>query len=159
MKVYSLWGGWFWVSGNVKYKWRQRNIQLKKKKSEANKEVCILNREVFTTHAAFLIMREATLTQYTKVFFFFFFLRNISATKLKMKVLCPTLSSSSVHRILQAKTLECVAISFSRRSFWPSNGTWVCHILGRFFTICATGDAPTRPKGHVKYWWQLIFLK
>ena len=42
---------------------------------------------------------------------------------------------SSVHGILQARTLEWVAISFSRRSPRPRNRTWVSNTAGRFFTI------------------------
>ena len=42
---------------------------------------------------------------------------------------------SSVHGILQARTLEWVAIPFSRGSFWPRDRTWVSHTTGRFFTI------------------------
>ena len=34
-------------------------------------------------------------------------------------------SGSSVHGILQAKILEYIAISFSRRSFWPRDLTWI----------------------------------
>ena len=41
---------------------------------------------------------------------------------------------SSVHGILQARTLEWVAISFSRRSSLPRDQTWVSGIAGRFFT-------------------------
>ena len=44
---------------------------------------------------------------------------------------------SSVHGIFQARTLQWVAISFSRRSFWPRNQTWVSCIVGRFFTVWA----------------------
>ena len=59
---------------------------------------------------------------------------------------CPTLwdpvdcslSGSSVHGILQARILERVAISFSRRSSQPRDWTWVSHIVGRHFTIWAT---------------------
>ena len=35
---------------------------------------------------------------------------------------------SSVHEILQARTLEWGAISFSRESSWPKDQTWVSHI-------------------------------
>ena len=45
---------------------------------------------------------------------------------------------SSVHGILQARTLEWVAISFSRGSnpgIQPRDRTWVFCIAGRFFTI------------------------
>ena len=41
---------------------------------------------------------------------------------------------SSVHRIFQAKILECVAISFSRGSSWPRDQTHVSCTVGRFFT-------------------------
>ena len=44
----------------------------------------------------------------------------------------------SVHEISQARILEWVAISFSRRSFWPRDWTHVSFIAGRFFTIWAT---------------------
>ena len=42
---------------------------------------------------------------------------------------------SSVHGILQARTLEWVAISLSRGSSWPRNWTWVSCIADGFFTI------------------------
>ena len=54
---------------------------------------------------------------------------------------------SSVHGILQARILEWVAISFSRRTSQPRNWTWVSGIAGRvfffffFFTICAIREA------------------
>ena len=45
-----------------------------------------------------------------------------------------TVALSSVLGILQARTLEWIAISFSRRSSWPRNRTQVSHIAGRLFT-------------------------
>ena len=59
---------------------------------------------------------------------------------------CPTLCNPmdcslpgfSVHGIFQARILEWVAISFSRRSFQPRDWTQVSHIVGRCFTIWAT---------------------
>ena len=59
---------------------------------------------------------------------------------------CPTLCDpmncslpgSSVHGILQAGILKWVAISFSRRSSWPSDRTYLFCIAGRFLTIWAT---------------------
>ena len=59
---------------------------------------------------------------------------------------CPTLCDtmdcslpgSSTHGILQTRTLEWVAISFSRRPSWPRDWTRVSHIVGRRFTIWAT---------------------
>ena len=65
---------------------------------------------------------------------------------------CPTLCDvmdcsppgSSVHGILQARILEWLAMPFSRGSFQPRDRTWVSCIAGRFFTIWATRQAPTR---------------
>ena len=62
---------------------------------------------------------------------------------------CPTLFNSmdcnlpgfSVHRILQARTLEWVAIPYSRGSPWPRDQTRVSCTAGRFFTIWATMQA------------------
>ena len=45
---------------------------------------------------------------------------------------------SSVHGILQAWILECVAISFSRGPLQSRDQTQVFHMAGRFFTIWAT---------------------
>ena len=42
---------------------------------------------------------------------------------------------SSVHGILQARTLECIAISFSRGSSRRRDQTQVSRIAGRRFTI------------------------
>ena len=50
-----------------------------------------------------------------------------------------SLPGSSVHGILQARILECVAISFSRGSSCPRNQTWVSCLAGRFFTDWARG--------------------
>ena len=52
-----------------------------------------------------------------------------------------TSPGSSVHGILQTRILEWVAISFSRGSSWPRDGTWVSCIAGRFFTAWATREA------------------
>ena len=41
--------------------------------------------------------------------------------------------SSSIHGILQARILEWVAVSFSRGSSRPRDGTQVSHIAGRRF--------------------------
>ena len=61
---------------------------------------------------------------------------------------CPTLCDlmdcslpgSSVHGIFQARILEWVAISFSRRSSWPRDWTRVSRIAGRRFTMWATRE-------------------
>ena len=49
---------------------------------------------------------------------------------------------SSVHGILQARILECVAISFSRGSSWPRDRTQVSHTAGRCFNLWAAREAP-----------------
>ena len=65
--------------------------------------------------------------------------------------LCPTICNPmdcspqlcSVHEIFQARVLERVAISFSRRSSWPRDWTGVSCIAGRHFTLWATREAVT----------------
>ena len=72
----------------------------------------------------------------------------LPAGKVLVAQSCPTLcdrmncgpSSSSVHGILQARSLEWVAISFSRGSSRPGDGAQVSCSAGRFFTICATRE-------------------
>ena len=49
-------------------------------------------------------------------------------------------SRSSIHGILQARILEWVVISFSRRTSWPRDRTQVSHIAGRRFTLWATRE-------------------
>ena len=54
---------------------------------------------------------------------------------------------SSVHGILQARILECVAILFSRGSSQPRDGTQVSSTAGGFFTLWATGTLQEREEG------------
>ena len=56
-----------------------------------------------------------------------------------------SLPGSSVHGIFQAKILEWVAISFSRRSSQPRDRTQVSRFVGRRFTIW-TLDLLTKPR-------------
>ena len=78
---------------------------------------------------------------------------NESVIVMKMKVLvvqsclmlCDAIDcsppGSSVHEILQAGILGCVAIPFSRGSSWPRDQTWVFCIASRFFfTIWTTRE-------------------
>ena len=58
---------------------------------------------------------------------------------------------SSIHGILQARTLEWVAISFSRGSSWPRDRTRVSRVVGRCFTIWATREVHT-------YIWVYIYI-
>ena len=53
-----------------------------------------------------------------------------------------SLPGSSVHGILQTRILEWIAIPFSRGSSRPRDWTQVSFIVGRFFTIWATREAP-----------------
>ena len=47
----------------------------------------------------------------------------------------------TVYGILQVRTLEWVAIPFSRESFQPRDGTRISYIAGRFFTNWAIREA------------------
>ena len=51
-----------------------------------------------------------------------------------------SLPGSSVHGIFQARVLEWVAISFSRRSSWPRDWTQVSCIIGKCSTIWAARE-------------------
>ena len=51
-----------------------------------------------------------------------------------------SLPGSSIHGIFQARVLEWVAIALSRGSSWSRDWTQVSHIVGRHFTIWATGE-------------------
>jgi len=63
---------------------------------------------------------------------------------------CPTLCDpmdcslpgSCIHGIFQARILEWGALSFSRRSSQPRDGTQVSRIVGRRFTVWATSNSP-----------------
>ena len=73
-----------------------------------------------------------------------------SESESEVAQLCPTLCypmdcsppGSSIHRILQARILERVAISFSKGSSWPRDWTQVSHIAGRRFNLWATREVP-----------------
>ena len=58
---------------------------------------------------------------------------------------------SSVHGILQVRTVEWVAVPFSRGSSRPVDWTWVSFISGRFFTIWVTRNATNMWKKKVLY--------
>ena len=51
-----------------------------------------------------------------------------------------SLSGSSIHGIFQARILEWITVSSSRRSSRPRDWTQVSHIVGRHFTIWATRE-------------------
>ena len=57
----------------------------------------------------------------------------------------------SVHGILQARTLEWVAMPSSRGSSQPRDQTQMSHIAGRFFTVWATRETPWRKVTENKY--------
>ena len=64
--------------------------------------------------------------------------------KVKVTQLCPTLCypmEYTFHGILQARTLEWIAFSFSRGSSQPRDQTQVSHNAGGFFTSWATREA------------------
>ena len=66
------------------------------------------------------------------LYFFLYFWLGGLVTKLCPALATPWLQDSSVHRILQARMLGWVVISFSRWSSWPRNITWVSCFVGRF---------------------------
>ena len=51
-----------------------------------------------------------------------------------------SLPGSTIHGIFQARILEWVAISFSRRSSWPRDWTLISHIVVRRFMVWATKE-------------------
>ena len=57
-----------------------------------------------------------------------------------------SLPGSSIHGISQARILEWVDISFSRRSSWPRDWTLVSCIIGRHFTVWATREVLMMPE-------------
>ena len=80
----------------------------------------------------------------------FFFLTSFVSLSVKVKVTqsCSTLCDPvdyTVHRILQARILEWVAVAFSRGSSQPRNKTQVSRIAGGFFTSWATREAQGSP--------------
>ena len=64
-----------------------------------------------------------------------------------------SLPGFSVHGIFQARVLEWVAISFSRRSAWPRDQTQVSRTAGRHFTLWATREAPYNYNHQAKNKW------
>ena len=62
---------------------------------------------------------------------------------------------SPVHGIFQVRILEWVAIPLSRGSSQPRDWSLVLCIVGRFFTIWATGEAHEmcyKSKFHIRFW-------
>ena len=82
---------------------------------------CILSPHSFNLHTEWVIVTQSCLTLHNP--------KDCSSP------------GSSVHRILQARILEWVAIPFSRRSSQPRDQTCVSCIVGRSFTIWATREA------------------
>ena len=68
-----------------------------------------------------------------------------------------SLPGSCIHGILQARVLEWVAISFSRRSSWPSDLTQVSQIAGRRFTVWTTSEVESAIGIHISppFWTSL----
>ena len=82
------------------------------------------------------------------------FFTNIISYRSEVAQLCPTLcdpmdcrlQGSSVHGIFQARVLQWVAISFSRRSSWPRDRTQVSRIAGRRFNPLSHQGNPRIPE-------------
>ena len=79
--------------------------------------------------------------------------------------LCPTLfglmdcslPGSSVHGIFQARVLEWVAISFSRRSSWPRDWTWVSRIVDRHFYCLSHQGSPAQMEEQWLTFWLVVY--
>ena len=69
-----------------------------------------------------------------------------------------SLPGSSVYGILQARILEWVAISFSRRYSQPKDWTRVSHIVGRCFTIWATKEGKSPQSFQLNILFHFLFL-
>ena len=86
-------------------------------------------------------------------------LRSVSVTQSCPAVCDPmdcSLPGSSVHGILQARTLQWIAISSSRGSSWPRDWTQVSCSAGRFFTVeenVALFSGSSKPLG----WFTLLY--
>ena len=65
-----------------------------------------------------------------------------------------SLSGSSVHEIFQARVLEWVAISFSRRSSRPRDWTQVSSIVGSRFTVWTTREVFFRVPASISRRWE-----
>ena len=76
--------------------------------------------------------------------------KNVQKVKVLVAQLYPTLCNTMdsslpgyfIHRILQARLLEWVAIPFSRGSSWPRDQIQFSYIASRVFTNWATREAP-----------------
>ena len=84
-------------------------------------------------------------SEWAESLYFVLFLNGESEVAQSCPTLCNpmdcSLPGSSVHGIFQARVLEWVAISFSRGSSRPRDGTQGLRIAGRRFTIWATREA------------------
>ena len=69
-----------------------------------------------------------------------------------------SLPGSSVHAVLQARTLEWVAIPFSRESSQPGDWTQISCIAGSFFTIWAIRETKYKCFIQLQYWVITIHL-
>ena len=70
-------------------------------------------------------------------------------SEVKVAQSCPTLCDPmdyTVHGILQARILECVAFPFFGGSSQPRDRTQISYAVGGFFTSWATREAPTTVK-------------
>ena len=65
---------------------------------------------------------------------------------------------SSVHGILQARILECIAIPFSRESSQPRGWTWVSCLAGRFFTVWASSNAHLSWSSLIIVWYHVVHI-
>ena len=64
-----------------------------------------------------------------------------------------------INKINKKRTLELVAIPFSRGSSWPRNWTQVSSIAGRFFIVWTTGKTKFQAYSKAAYLYKYIFFQ
>ena len=85
----------------------------------------------------------------------FYMQNNFDLKKMKVTQLCPTFCNpmdSTVHGILQARTLEWVAVPFSRGSSQPRDRTQVYVIAGGFLYQLSYQGSPDLKKFRRRQW-------
>ena len=100
-----------------------------------------------------MVSQKVFFKQPYRILFYVSMIEHLLKLRSEVTQLCLTLCNpmdcslpgSSVHGIFQARILEWVAMSFSRRSSWPRNRTQVSRIVGRCFTSEPPGKSLGAP--------------
>ena len=97
-----------------------------------------------------MVSQKVFFKQPYRILFYVSMIEHLLKLRSEVTQLCLTLCNpmdcslpgSSVHGIFQARILEWVAMSFSRRSSWPRDRTHVSHIVGRCFYCLSHQGSP-----------------